>query len=131
MQSKYELGIGGSRSTCATCRWPDTTHRIHAQLGIGELIVDVPSTVRVDRARARRARARSELFGEQRRRLARATDAHRARHREPGVLDLDLRVGAGDIVVRRFDATGRRRDRSLRTADTTAVDRLTVRTTSM
>ena len=77
---------------------------ITGSLGIGELDVDVPANVRVD-VRAHAGAGATEIFGHLDDGVTQ--DAHRvAGIRQPGVLHLDLRVGAGSIHVRRWSADG-------------------------
>ena len=91
------------RSTCAARRWRATSTRIHAQLGIGEMVVDVPT----HRA-GRRARARRRRLGPALRRATTAagprTQTRTAPGTEPACSTSTCEVGAGDIDVRRFDA---------------------------
>jgi phage shock protein PspC (stress-responsive transcriptional regulator) len=104
IRSRYEMGIGRLNVDLSRVPLTGRTTRVHAQLGIGEMIVDVPSTVRVV-VHAHAGAGSVRLFGsneggwpERQTRTAPGTGA--------GQLDLDLRVGAGDIQVRRFDSIG-------------------------
>jgi phage shock protein PspC (stress-responsive transcriptional regulator) len=104
IRSKYEMGIGRLNVDLSDVQLAHRTTRVKARLGIGEMIVDVPSTVRVV-VHAHAGAGSVRLFGgneggwpESQTRVAPGTGA--------GELDLDLRVGAGDIQVRRFDALG-------------------------
>jgi phage shock protein PspC (stress-responsive transcriptional regulator) len=104
IRSKYEMGIGRLNVDLSDAQLAGHTTRVKARLGIGEMIVDVPSTVRVV-VHAHAGAGSVRLFGgneggwpESQTRVAEGTGA--------GELDLDLRVGAGDIQVRRFDAFG-------------------------
>jgi predicted membrane protein len=77
---------------------------ISGSLGIGELDVDVPANVRVD-VRAHVGAGATELFGHEENGLTQ--DNHViAGERRPGVLRLELRVGAGAIKVHRWGPNG-------------------------
>ena len=104
IRSKYEMGIGRLNVDLSDVQLAHHTTRVKARLGIGEMIIDVPSTVRVV-VHAHAGAGSVRLFGgneggwpESQTRVAPGTGA--------GELDLDLRGGAGDIQVRRFDAFG-------------------------
>jgi hypothetical protein len=104
IRSRYEMGIGRLNVDLSDVPLTGHTTRVRAQLGIGEMIVDVPSTVRVV-VHAHAGAGSVRIFGgneggwpERQTRAAPGTGK--------GELDLDLRVGAGDIQVRRFDALG-------------------------
>ena len=104
IRTKYEMGIGRLNVDLSDVALAHHTTRVAVRLGIGEMIVDVPSTVRVV-VHAHAGAGSVRLFGgndggwpESRTSVAPGTGR--------GELDLDLRVGAGDIQVRRFDALG-------------------------
>ena len=104
IRSKYEMGIGRLNIDLSDAQLAHHTTHVAGRLGIGEMIVDVPSTVRVV-VHAHAGAGSVRLFGgneggwpESQTGVAPGTGA--------GELDLDLRVGAGDIQVRRFDALG-------------------------
>jgi hypothetical protein len=104
LRRTYELGIG---HLVVDLRDTPLTHRvttITGSLGIGELEVDVPANVRVD-VRAHAGAGATEIFGHLDDGVSQ--DTHRvAGIRQPGVLRLDLRVGAGSIHVRRWNTDG-------------------------
>ena len=104
IRPKYEMGIGRLALDFTAAPLAGRTTHVHAQIGIGELVVDVPSTVRVV-VDAHAGAGSLQLFGDnqggwrdRQTRTAAGTGA--------GELDLDLRVGAGDVVVRRFEPNG-------------------------
>ncbi len=104
LQSRYELGIGDLRLDLRDVPLANRTTVVDAQDGIGELEVFVPSTVRVE-VHARAAAGSLMLFGRDNggwpEEDRRAIDGS-----GPGVLQLDLRVGAGQVTVRRFEPGG-------------------------
>ncbi|MDQ1511237.1 MAG: hypothetical protein QOG50_3081, partial [Actinomycetota bacterium] len=104
LRRNYELGIG---HLVVDLRDTPLTHRatvVTGSLGIGELDVDVPDDVRVD-VRVHAGAGATEIFGHLDDGVTQ--DTHRiAGVGQPGVLHLDLRVGAGSIHVRRWSANG-------------------------
>ncbi len=104
LRSNYDLGIGHMTIDLQDVPLSGDVTTIHGSLGIGELDVDVPANVRVD-VRAHAGAGATELFGH----LddGWTQDTHRiAGVRQPGVVRLVLRVGAGSIKVRRWAANG-------------------------
>jgi phage shock protein PspC (stress-responsive transcriptional regulator) len=104
LRSRYELGIG--RLEVDLLAAPLTQRKTHvtARLGIGELTIDVPSTVRVV-VHGHAGAGSVRVFGsgdggwpENATRTAPGT--------KTGELDIDARVGAGDIQVRRYEPGG-------------------------
>jgi phage shock protein PspC (stress-responsive transcriptional regulator) len=104
LRRTYELGIG---HLVVDLRDTPLSHRVTTvtgSLGIGELDIDVPAGVRVD-VTAHAGAGATEIFGHLDDGVS--EDTHRvAGVRQPGVLRLDLRVGAGSIHVRRWSANG-------------------------
>jgi hypothetical protein len=104
LRPTYQMGIGRLDVDLRGVPLAGRTTRLRAQLGIGNLVVDVPSTVKVV-VSAHAGAGAVLLFGgsqggwpaEQTRTVV-GTGA--------GELDLDLRVGAGAVQVHRFDPTG-------------------------
>lgn len=100
----YELGIGHLVVDLRNTPLTNRVTTIKGSLGIGELDVEVPANVRVD-VRAHAGAGAAEIFGHLDDGLTQ--DVHRiAGIHQPGVLRLDLRVGAGSIHVRRWTADG-------------------------
>jgi hypothetical protein len=104
LQRNYKLGIGHLAIDLQNAPLQNRVTSISAQLGIGELEVDLPADVRVD-VHTHTGAGHTELFG---------TNEGGAPHddhavagaNQRGVLYLDLRVGAGSLVVRRFGPNG-------------------------
>ena len=100
----YELAAGHMRLTLVDAPLAGGTTAITATVGIGRLEVNVPSSVTVEVDAHIGAGAR-KVFGYQ-------TDGwQRDNHfvvpgTGPGVLQLHLRVGAGEIDVHRYEADG-------------------------
>ncbi len=104
LRADYELGIGHLMIDLQDVPLSGRVTTIRASLGIGELDVDVPANVRVD-VRAHAGAGATEIFGHLDDGWPR--DTHRiAGVRQPGVVRLVLRVGAGSIKVRRWGANG-------------------------
>jgi hypothetical protein len=104
MRSKYDLGIGHAMLDLRDVPLTDHVTRIKSSLGVGELDVDVPDNVRVD-VRAHAGAGTTDIFG--RVEDGWPQDTHRvAGTDQPGVLYLDLRVGAGLVKVRRWTSDG-------------------------
>jgi phage shock protein PspC (stress-responsive transcriptional regulator) len=100
LQSSYQLSAGSIHLDLRALP-DDSTKDLNVTVGFGEINVDVPSTVTVD-VDAKAGAGNIELFGHtesgwhvEDSRIARAPGA--------GRLHLDLHVGAGHIVVRRWD----------------------------
>jgi phage shock protein PspC (stress-responsive transcriptional regulator) len=102
LQSSYQLSAGSIHLDLRQLP-DDATRDLRVTVGFGEINVDVPSTVTVD-VDAKAGAGNIELFGHTEsgwhvndKRIARAPGA--------GRLHLDLHVGAGHIVVRRWDTS--------------------------
>jgi predicted membrane protein len=104
LRTRYELGIGKLEVDLRDAPLQGRTTVVDAQTGIGELEVLVPSSVRVE-VHAHAGAGSVRLFGGDSggwpENDDRAIDGTGA-----GVLRLDLRVGAGDVAVRRFEPGG-------------------------
>jgi len=104
IRRNYELGIGHLVVDLRDARLSNSVTTVSGSLGIGELEVDVPANVQVD-VRAHAGAGATEVFGHLDDGLTQ--DTHRvAGSPRSGVLHLDLRVGAGSIHVRRWNADG-------------------------
>jgi hypothetical protein len=104
LQRTYELGIGHLKLDLRDAPLTDRTTQIDGRLGIGNLEVDVPANVRVD-VRSHNGAGSAELFGKID--GGWPHDMHTvAGVAQPGVLYLDLRVGAGAIHVERWTTDG-------------------------
>ena len=104
LRSTYELGIGRLELDFMKVPLADHVTHVKARLGIGELAIDVPNTVRVvvhGHAGAGSVRVFGGGNGGWPENVTRAAPGARA-----GELDIDARVGAGDIQVRRFEPGG-------------------------
>lgn len=100
----YELGVGHLVVDLRDAPLSDHATAIAGSLGIGELEIDVPADVRVV-VTAHAGAGATEIFGHLDDGVTH--DTHQvAGARQPGVLRLDLRVGAGSIHVRRWSAHG-------------------------
>jgi predicted membrane protein len=104
LKQHYELGIGQLSLDLRDVPLSGRTTVVDAQTGIGHLVVFVPSSVRVE-VRAHAGAGSVNLYGhddggwpEDSQRAVAGTGA--------GVLQLDLRVGAGQVQVRRFEPGG-------------------------
>jgi phage shock protein PspC (stress-responsive transcriptional regulator) len=105
LRSKYEFGIGRLEVDLSKADLAGHTSRIRARLGIGEMVIDVPSTVQVV-VRAHAGAGSITLFGSTDNGGWPADQTRTSPGTRSGVLYLDLRVGAGHVEVRRFDPTG-------------------------
>ncbi len=104
LRPTYDMGIGKLALDLRQVPLAGSTTNVRARLGIGNLVVDVPSTVRVV-VQAHSGVGAILLFGGNDGGWpARKTMSVPGTGR--GELDLDLRVGAGAVQVHRFDATG-------------------------
>jgi phage shock protein PspC (stress-responsive transcriptional regulator)/predicted membrane protein len=104
LKSSYEVGIGELELDLRDVDLADRTTVVDARTGIGELLVLVPSSVRVE-VHAHAGAGSVRLFGletggwpENEERAVAGTST--------GVLRLDLRVGAGEVRVRRYEPGG-------------------------
>ncbi len=104
LQSHYELGVGDLELDLRDVPLADRTTVVDAQTGIGELVVFVPSSVRVE-VRAHAGAGSLMLFGREEGGWP-ENDQRAVAGSGPGVLQLDLRVGAGQVRVRRFEPGG-------------------------
>jgi phage shock protein PspC (stress-responsive transcriptional regulator) len=104
LDSHYELGIGHLDINLVDAPLTGRITSITAQLGIGELSVNVPTNVRVD-VTTHTGAGHTELFGRQAGGWPH-DDTAVVGVRQPGVLHLDLEVGAGSIIVRREAPNG-------------------------
>ena len=104
LRSHYELGIGDLELDLRDVPLAGRTTVVDAQTGVGALRVLVPSSVRVE-VHAHAGAGSLLLFGSE------TGGWHENVQRSvagsgTGVLQLDLRVGAGQIRVRRFEPGG-------------------------
>jgi Cell wall-active antibiotics response 4TMS YvqF/PspC domain len=104
LHSPYRLGIGDLRIDLRDLPLAGRTTTVAAELGVGHLVVFVPNSVRVE-ARGHAGAGSVKLFGFQQGGWPQ-DDEHAAPGSGTGVLELDLRVGAGMVDVRRFDTSG-------------------------
>jgi len=100
LRSHYELGIGELQLDLRDLPIADRTTVVDAQTGIGELVVFVPSSVRVE-VHAHAGAGSLMLFGRDEGGWP-ENDERAVAGSGSGVLKLDLRVGAGQVRVRRF-----------------------------
>ncbi|MDQ1380844.1 MAG: hypothetical protein QOJ71_1563, partial [Actinomycetota bacterium] len=104
LQQHYELGIGQLSLDLRDVPLGGRTTTVDAQTGIGHLVVFVPSSVRVE-VRAHAGAGSVMLYGHEN--GGWPEDVQRAvAGSGPGALRLDLRVGAGQVEVRRFEPGG-------------------------
>jgi hypothetical protein len=103
IRSPYELSGGQLRLDLRDVSFAGAVTRVDASVGFGQLLVDVPAGVRVV-VHARVSAGNVDLFGHTEDGLHIDTE-QRVAGTGQGSLRLDLRVGAGEIVVRRFDRT--------------------------
>lgn len=104
LQRSYALSGGRLTVDLVDAPLANRTTHVDATLGFGELDVDVPSSVRVD-VRARAGAGAVEVFGQTDNGVH--SDAHEVfPSTGHGTLRLDLRVGAGHVVVRRITPDG-------------------------
>jgi hypothetical protein len=101
---RYQLGIGHLVLDLRALALAEPTTIVRARVGIGQLEVDVPADVRVD-VRAHAGAGSLVLFGRETGGWGRDERVVAAGTASP-TLELDLRVGAGQVVVRRFETTG-------------------------
>jgi predicted membrane protein len=104
LQDRYQLGIGKLEIDLRDVPLDGRTTVVDAQNGIGELLVLVPSSVRVE-VHAHAGAGSVRVFGREAggwpENDERAIDGSGS-----GVLQLNLRVGAGEVNVRRFEPGG-------------------------
>jgi phage shock protein PspC (stress-responsive transcriptional regulator)/predicted membrane protein len=104
LQDRYQLGIGKLEIDLRDVPLDGRTTVVDAQNGIGELLVLVPSSVRVE-VHAHAGAGSVRVFGREGggwpENDERAIDGSGS-----GVLQLNLRVGAGEVNVRRFESGG-------------------------
>jgi hypothetical protein len=104
LRSHYELGIGELQLDLRDVPLAAGTTVVDAQTGIGALEVFVPSSVRVE-VHAHAGAGSLRLFGSDTGGWP-DNDERTIAGSGTGVLRLDLRVGAGQIRVRRFEPNG-------------------------
>jgi predicted membrane protein len=104
LRSHYELGIGELKLDLLDVPLSGRTTTIDAQTGVGHLVVFVPSSVRVE-VHAHAGAGSARLFGRDAGGWP-EDDARAVDGSGPGLLRLDLRVGAGQVEVRRFEPGG-------------------------
>ncbi len=105
LQTRYETGIGKLVLDFRDVPLTGRTTTIEARTGIGELLVDVPSAVRVE-VHAHTGAGAVTLFDNETHGGWPENDQRAVDGSGPGVLRLNLRVGAGQIRVRRFEPGG-------------------------
>ena len=104
LKSHYELGIGELQIDLRDLPLADRTTVVDAQTGIGELLVLVPSSVRVE-VTGHAGAGSVMLFGRETGGWP-ENDQRAIDGTGPGVLKLNLRVGTGQVRVRRFEPGG-------------------------
>jgi predicted membrane protein len=104
LQSHYEHGLGRLVIDMRNITFPRGETDVSAQLGIGQLLVQVPSSVRVV-VTAHAGAGSLMLFGRQHGGWP-ANDTRVVEGTGTGQLRLDLRVGAGQVRVQRFEPGG-------------------------
>ena len=104
IQHDYRLGVGNLEIDLRAVPLAARTTDVDAQVGIGELTVDVPSSVRVV-VDAHAGAGSTLLFGRQSGGWP-ENDQQAIAGTGPGLLHLDLRVGVGQVRVRRFEPGG-------------------------
>jgi phage shock protein PspC (stress-responsive transcriptional regulator)/predicted membrane protein len=104
LKPHYELGIGQLSLDLRDVPVSGRTTTVDAQTGIGHLVVFVPSSVRVE-VHAHSGAGSVMLFGHENGGWP-EDDQRAVAGSGPGVLQLDLRVGAGQVEVRRFEPGG-------------------------
>ena len=104
LRNHYELGLGELRLDLRDLPIADRTTVVHAQTGIGQVVVFVPSSVRVE-VHAHAGAGSLMLFGHEEGGWP-ENDDRAVAGSGTGLLKLDLRVGAGQVRVRRFEPGG-------------------------
>ena len=104
LRSRYELGIGELKLDLRDVPLAGGTTVVDAQTGIGALEVFVPSSVRVE-VHAHAGAGSLRLFGSDTGGWP-DDDQRTVAGSGTGVLRLNLRVGAGQVRVRRFEPNG-------------------------
>ena len=105
LRSEYQLGIGRLEVDLRAVPLANHTTHVKTRLGIGEMVIDVPSSVRVVVTGHAGAGA-VQLFGGDAGGGFPQNATRSAPGTQPGELDIDARVGAGDLQVRRFEPGG-------------------------
>ncbi|HEY5172377.1 MAG TPA: PspC domain-containing protein, partial [Acidimicrobiia bacterium] len=106
LKSHYEVGIGRLELDLRDVDLRDRTTLVDARTGVGELLVLVPSSVRVE-VHAHAGAGSVRLFGNETGGWPENEDrAVAGSGTGTGVLRLDLRVGAGEVRVRRYEPGG-------------------------
>jgi phage shock protein PspC (stress-responsive transcriptional regulator)/predicted membrane protein len=104
VQPHYEHGIGRLVIDLRAVPLTGQVTDVSAQLGIGQLLVQVPSSVRVE-VTAHAGAGSLLLFGREHGGWP-ANDTRTVAGTGSGTLRLDLRVGAGQVRVQRFEPDG-------------------------
>jgi len=104
VQSHYEHGIGRLVIDLRNVSFTQPETDVSAELGVGQLLVQVPSSVRVE-VTAHAGAGSLMLFGQQHGGWP-AKQTRTVAGTGSGVLRLDLRVGAGQVRVQRFEPGG-------------------------
>jgi predicted membrane protein len=104
LKQHYELGIGQLSLDLRDVPLRGRTTTVDAQTGVGHLVVFVPSTVRVE-VDAHAGAGSVRLYGHDQGGWPQ-DEQRTVVGSGPGVLKLDLRVGAGQVEVRRFEPGG-------------------------
>jgi phage shock protein PspC (stress-responsive transcriptional regulator)/predicted membrane protein len=106
LKSHYEVGVGKLELDLRNVDLADRTTVVDAQVGVGELLVLVPSLVRVE-VHAHAGAGSVRLFGTGAGGWPENTDrAVAGSGTGSGVLQLNLRAGAGEVRVRRYEPGG-------------------------
>ncbi|HEV7525298.1 MAG TPA: PspC domain-containing protein [Acidimicrobiia bacterium] len=105
LRTHYETGIGKLVLDLRDLPLADRTTTVTAQAGVGEVLVDVPSAVRVE-VHAHAGAGAVTLFNNDTHGGWPENDQRAVGGSGSGLLRLDLRVGAGQIRVRRFEPGG-------------------------
>lgn len=106
LKSRYEVGVGKLELDLRDVDLAGRTTVVDAQVGVGELLVLVPSSVRVE-VHAHAGAGSVRLFGNEAGGWPENADrAVAGSGTGAGVLQLNLRTGAGEVRVRRYEPGG-------------------------
>jgi phage shock protein PspC (stress-responsive transcriptional regulator)/predicted membrane protein len=106
LKSHYEVGVGKLELDLRDVDLAGRTTVVDAQVGVGELLVLVPSSVRVE-VHAHAGAGSVRLFGTEAGGWPENADrAVAGSGTGAGVLQLNLRAGAGEVRVRRYEPGG-------------------------